>query len=206
MSLECGRRKTYDARRFVRRSVCRYMSRLLLALAALRSNAFAEPDRITQIAPGVWMREGDLAGKGHCNNAVSERKDYLIVVDANFPSGAHLLRKALPALSTKPVRYVLLTHHHGDHAYGSAVWTRAGAITVAHQAETGEMSRFEPKRWLASREARADVRELQLMENEPPRETFSDSPRVFSDGTRRVEFWHFGWGHTAGDAVVYLPA
>jgi cyclase len=29
---------------------------------------------------------------------------------------------------------------------------------------------------------------------------------VITDGTRRVEFYHFGWAHTRGDGLVYLPA
>ena len=43
------------------------------------------------IVPGVWFREGDLENLGHSNNTIIEMKDYLIVVDANFPSGARLI-------------------------------------------------------------------------------------------------------------------
>lgn len=165
----------------------------------------AQPDTVTKVTDGVWMREGDLAGKGHCNNAIIEMKDYLIVVDANFPSGAEALMADAKKLSPKPVKYVLLTHHHGDHAYGSAVWTRAGAITVAHVGVVQEMGRYEPKRWQGETKERADVRALNTPTLEPPKETFSKSPWVATDGTRRVEFWHFGWGHTRGDGYVYLP-
>ena len=67
------------------------------------------------------------------------------------------------------------------------------------------MRRVEPRRWLETAAAREDVRELNLPSAEPPLETFSESPYVLSDGTRRVEFHHFGWGHTRGDGFVYLP-
>ena len=56
-------------------------------------------------------------------------KDYLIVVDANFPSGARATMADVKKVSSKPVKYVFDTHHHGDHAYGNAVWTQAGATT-----------------------------------------------------------------------------
>lgn len=175
--------------------------RFLLALCA----AFclnAQPDTVTKITDGVWMREGDLAGKGHCNNAVIEMKDYLVVVDANFPSGAEALMADIKKLSSKPVKYVLLTHHHGDHAYGSSVWTRAGAITVAHAGVLDEIRRYEPARWQGAQKTRKDLRDPAL---EAPKETFTKSPWVVTDGTRRVEFWHFGWSHTRGDGYVYLP-
>jgi len=65
--------------------------------------------------------------QGHSNNVIIEMKDYLIVVDANFPSGARLAMADAKRLSPKPVKYVFITHHHGDHDYGAAVWTAAGA-------------------------------------------------------------------------------
>ena len=48
----------------------------------------AQPGIVKAILPGVWFREGDLKSHGHCNNIIIEMKDHLIVVDANFPSGA----------------------------------------------------------------------------------------------------------------------
>jgi len=179
--------------------------RLLFSFCLLLNSAFAQPDTVTKVADRVWMREGDLRGKGHCNNAVIEMKDYLVVVDANFPNGAEALMADIKRLSPKPVKYVLLTHHHGDHAYGSAVWTRAGATTVAHAAVVDEMNRYEPKRWQGDIKERADVRAVGAPDLERPKQTFAKSPFVLDDGTRRVEMWNFGWGHTRGDGYVYLP-
>src|SRR4051812_18127534 len=98
---------------------------VLVGFAALTATAFfstrssAEPNQVSYIAPGVWFREGDLDGKGHCNNIIIEMKDYLIVVDANFPSGARAAMSDVRRLSDKPIKYVFDTHHHGDHAYGN---------------------------------------------------------------------------------------
>lgn len=178
------------------------MRRLLWLLPVLLS---AQPETLTLVQPGVWFREGDLKKYGHCNNAVIEMKDYLVVVDANFPSGAEALMRDIRTVSSKPVKYVLLTHHHGDHAYGSAVWTKAGAITVAHAAVVDEIKRYEPKRWRADIAARKDVAALKTDNLELPKETFTTSPWRISDGTRTVELHHFGWGHTRGDGYVYLP-
>ena len=60
---------------------------VLAATALLVSRTDAKPETVQQIVPGVWFREGDLQNLGHCNNIIIEMKDYLIVVDANFPSG-----------------------------------------------------------------------------------------------------------------------
>jgi cyclase len=67
------------------------------------------------------------------------------------------------------------------------------------------MKRYEPKRWQATIKERKDVAEMNSDHPEPPKETFTDSPHVISDDTRRVEFRFFGWAHTRGDGFVYLP-
>src|SRR5437763_2036915 len=173
-----------------------------VALFVARSDATPETVRI--IAPGVWFREGDME-QGHCNNIIIEMKDYLIVVDANFPSGARGAMADTKRLSSKPVKYVFDTHHHGDHLYGNPVWTQAGATTLAYKGVAEELKRYEPKRWQAEAKQRKDVAELKLDAPEPPKQTFDKSPFILKDDTREVRFYFFGWAHTRGDGFVYLP-
>ncbi len=177
---------------------------VLLAVAFLAAG-IAQPGTVKQIVPGVWFREGEIKEMGHCNNIIIEMKDYLVVIDANFPSGARAALADAKKLSSKPVKYVFDTHHHGDHAYGNPVWTQLGAITLAHVGVAEEMKRYEPKSWQASAKSRKDVAELNLPAPEPPKETFTKSPYVLNDGSRRIEFRFFGWAHTRGDGFAYLP-
>src|SRR5438046_10362775 len=110
---------------------------LLLCFAGLGgvalfvSRSDANPETVRLVAPGVWFRQGDLEQLGHCNNAIIEMKDYLLVEDANFPSGARAAMSAARRISSKPVKYVLDTHHPGDQLYGNPDRTRAGATTLA---------------------------------------------------------------------------
>jgi len=174
---------------------------LLLGLGFVLTRGAAQSNTVKQIAPGVWFRQDDQG----CNNIIIEMKDYLIVVDANFPSDARGALADTKKVSSKPVKYVFDTHHHGDHAYGNAVWTQAGAVTIAYQAVAEEMKRYEPARWQAAAKERKDVADLHRGGPEPPQQTFTDTPHVMTDGTRRVEFRFFGWAHTRGDGFVYLP-
>jgi cyclase len=179
---------------------------VLGSLAFFAGNSDAKPETVTKIVDGVWFREGDLKNLGHCNNIIIEMKDYLIVVDANFPSGARLALADAKKVSSKPVKYVFDTHHHGDHAYGNAIWTQAGATTLAYKGVVDEMKRYEPKRWQESAKERKDVRDLNRSTAEPPKQTFDKTPFVLEDtGARRVEFHFLGWAHTRGDGFVYLP-
>jgi glyoxylase-like metal-dependent hydrolase (beta-lactamase superfamily II) len=178
---------------------------ILAAMAFLAPRTEAQPGQVKLITPGVWFREGDLAGLGHCNNIIIEMQDYLIVVDANFPSGALLALETARRISPKPVKYVFDTHHHGDHAYGNPIWTQAGATTLAYVGVAEEMKRFEPARWLAAAKERPDVAALHLVAPEPPQQTFDKSPFILKDSSREVRFYFFGWAHTRGDGFVYLP-
>lgn len=177
----------------------------LLSLGFVVTRSDAQANTVKQIAPGVWFREGDILGQGHCNNSIIEMKDYLIVVDANFPSGARATLADAKKVSPKPVKYVFDTHHHGDHSYGNPVWTQAGAVTIAYVGVAEEMKRYEPARWQATAKQRKDVEEMKMDHPEPPQQTFTDNPHVMTDGARRVEFRFFGWAHTRGDGFVYLP-
>jgi len=195
----------------------RATARLLPAFAALlfsapaaplltASPAFVQPTKLIaeKIAPGVWFLLGDPS-KGYCNNIVIEMKDYLIVVDANYPGRAIELVRQVGQLSPKPVRFVFDTHAHRDHSYGNIVWTRAGATTFAYQGVVDEMDRYEPERWLATAAQREDVRSLNLHDAPRPQLVFRDSPFILKDNTREVRFYFFGWAHTRGDGFVWLP-
>ena len=177
----------------------------ILTTAFFVTGSSAEPNVVTKIADGVWFREGDIKGQGHCNNTIIEMKDYLVVIDANFPSGARAVLADAKKLSPKPVKYVFITHHHGDHNYGGAVWTEAGATTFAYKGVAEEMGRYEPNRWQDTAKKRQDVGELNRTTPETPKETFAESPYILKDSTREIRFYHFGWAHTRGDGFAWLP-
>ena len=182
-------------------------ARAVLFFAALAGpllsaqNNHLEPQKI---ASGVWFLPGD-ASKGYCNNIVIEMKDYLIVIDANYPGRARELIQQIHQLSPKPMRFVFDTHAHRDHSYGNILWTEAGAITFAYQGVDDEMDRYEPARWQATAAERDDVRALNLTSAPRPQLVFRQSPFILSDSTREVQFYFLGWAHTRGDGFVWLP-
>src|SRR5215469_55990 len=137
--------------------------RLLIIAWLLAGTAAAQPGQLKQIVPGVWFREGETRPETRvvlcCNSVLIEMQDYLVVADANFPSCARDLIAQAKAVSSKPIKFVVDTHHHRDHAYGNAVFTRMGAITIAHAGVVEEMNRYEPARWEHETKVRKDVAE-----------------------------------------------
>ena len=168
----------------------------------------AEIGKVDDVAADVYFLEGDLTGKGYCNNGWVIFEDYVLVIDANYPSGAKDMLPRIRALTEKPIRFAFDTHHHGDHVYGNQVLVENGAVPLAHTGVIEELRKYEtgyyggrPGRWEEDAKRRQDVRESRL---KPPSVLF---PRelFFDDGKHRVELLHLGIAHTHGDAVAWLP-
>jgi phosphoglycerate dehydrogenase-like enzyme/glyoxylase-like metal-dependent hydrolase (beta-lactamase superfamily II) len=167
-------------------------------------------NEVKEIAPGVFFRyssigpEGSGVPFGGSNHVWIVFEDYVVVVDANFPKGAEEVIAAIKKTTDKPIRYVLDTHHHGDHAYGNDVFGREGATIVA-QANCARLLRVDgPKEFAEAGKppaGREDVRNSKL---KVPSLVFDDR-LVLDDGKQRVEFLFLGHAHTAGDAFAYLP-
>lgn len=162
---------------------------------------WAEINTVETVAPDVYFHEGDLNAKGHCNNGWVVFEDYVLVIDANFPSGALEIIPKIKQITGKPIRFAFDTHHHGDHAYGNQVWVDNGATPVAHTGVVEELNKYEPKRWEDGAKGREDMRNTKL---KYPTLLFPKE-MYFDDGQRRVELHHFGVAHTHGDGFAWLP-
>lgn len=167
-----------------------------------------EVNEVQKVAEGVYFHEGELRPSGHCNNGWIIFEDYVVVVDANFPSGARVILPKIKALTDKPIRFTFDTHHHGDHAYGNQVWLENGATPVAHAGVLEEMKKHEtglfggkPGRWEESAKNRKDVAESRL---KAPTLLYR-TDMIFDDGKHRVELLYFGVAHTHGDGWAWLP-
>lgn len=173
---------------------------------------FSEVD---EIAPDVFFAKGNITyfKSGNlqdikCNNGWIVFDDFVLLIDANFPGNAPLLLDEIKKRTSKPVRFVFNTHHHGDHLYGNRFWLQHGAIPIAYTGLVQELRKYEtgyfgtsPGRWEQMVSKRADLKTSSLC---PPVQTFQDKV-ILSDKRQHVELIHLGRGHTSGDAVAWLP-
>ena len=181
----------------------------MIAFVAATTTVSADVNTVQTVAPQVYFHEGEITGKGHCNNGWIIFEDYVVVIDANFPSGAKVVLPKIRALTDKPIRFAFDTHHHGDHAYGNQIWHEAGAIPVAHAGVIEEMKKYEdktfggplPGRWEEAAKNREDIAKSRL---KIPSLLFKNE-LFFDDGKIRVELLHFGVAHTHGDGFAWLP-
>ena len=175
---------------------------LLLLFAAARSQITDVHEVVHQIAPGVFFWQGDHVLRKPANCTWVLFKDYVLVIDANFPWGAREILPEIKRTTNKPIRFVFDTHYHSDHTFGNSVFVDAGASIVCSQ-ECADESKTKGKagwdKW-----SEGGAHSLAGSRLELPTLTFSDK-MAFDDGERRVEITRLGPGHSKGDAVAYLP-
>jgi cyclase len=165
---------------------------------------------VREVAPGVFFRYSAISATdknvtfGGSNNTWVVFKDYVVVIDANFPKEAEDVLAAVRKTTDRPVRYVFDTHHHGDHAYGNAVYVKAGASVIS-QANCARLLRVNgPREFAEAGRGPTGRKDVAASTLEAPSVVFDDK-LVLDDGKQRIEFLFFGHAHTAGDAVAYLP-
>jgi cyclase len=162
---------------------------------------------VKEIAPGVFFRYSSISANdktipfGGSNHTWIVFKDYVVVIDANFPKEAADVIADIKKTTKKPIKYVLDTHHHGDHAYGNTIWAKEGAKIVAHKNAARLLKTSGPKAWEDAAKDRKDIKENELKQVDI---SFDDKYEL-KDDTQHVIFMHFGHSHTAGDASAYLP-
>src|ERR1700704_4702960 len=83
--------------------------------------------KLVELAPNVQHVQG-----GTANNLIVAMKDHLVVFDA--PYGEQQSRWVIDAAKAKypgkPIKFVLLTHHHMDHTGGMRAYVAEGATVV----------------------------------------------------------------------------
>lgn len=78
---------------------------------------------IERVTTGVYLARGTGAMPVGANAAVVEGERSLLIVDSNVsPAAAATLLEELRAVTDKPVRTVVNTHFHFDHAHGNQVY------------------------------------------------------------------------------------
>ena len=159
--------------------------------------AVVPPARVVSesLSPGVWV----LGGGTH-NSLLVEFKDYLAVVEApnNEERSLAVIAEAARLAPNKPIKYVINTHHHFDHAGGLRTFLSQGTTIVTHDTNKqyyldimfypsprtlypDRMAKYNPMYWISRRPA--------------PIETVEGEARgtgrwALSDGERILEVFH----------------
>ena len=163
-----------------------------------------------QVMDGVYQARGTGNVAVGSNAAVIINEDDVLLVDSHIsPAAASALLSELAAITDKPVRYVVNTHFHFDHAHGNQIYPAAVEV-IGHEFTREMLANGESvgRTYQGFQEAMAGqpgyVEGQEGLVPTPPTTTLSERMTLHRGG-REIRLLFFGRGHTGGDVVVHLP-
>ena len=175
---------------------------LLIGVGAVSLGVVAAQDtmeiEVEQLRDNLYVLRGQGGGG---NTAVFVTSDGVVVVDSKNPGWGEPILETIQGLTSNPVTTLINTHSHHDHVSGNVAFPETVQV-VTHETTRDNMRVMRPY----------------TGRTEPPANVFRDSggrglpTRTFlgtltlGAGADRIDLYHFGRGHTGGDAWVAFPA
>jgi cyclase len=152
--------------------------------AAYTQSAPTQPLSLKQLKDDLWVIEGTSNGASDAGNiAVLVTSEGVILVDDRFAQDFPEVMAAVHKITPLPIKYVLNTHHHGDHTGGNSQMLPNAEILIQANARKHMVETNMPG---------------------PPHITFTQEASVFLGG-KEVRAVYSGRGHTDGDVAVFIP-
>jgi glyoxylase-like metal-dependent hydrolase (beta-lactamase superfamily II) len=132
---------------------------------------------------GIFTERGGTIGFLLSNEGI-------VVVDSQFPESAAHFIEQVKTLGPRPFKYLLNTHHHGDHTAGNIAFKGLVEQVIAHenavinQKTTAEKNNTTDKQLYAATTFREDWKQKL--------------------GDEKVKADYFGAAHTNGDAIFHF--
>ena len=158
------------------------------------ANVRIQPEKIGE---GVWFLTF-----GAPQSILVEFGDHAVIIEGPSNDERSLatiaeVRRMLPA---KPVRYLVNTHHHADHAGGIRAYAAEGIPIITHES----IKRYYEQEIFKNPHTLNPDR-LARMPRAPMIETMKDK-RVLADRTMTLELYHVrGNPHSEGLLMAYIP-
>jgi glyoxylase-like metal-dependent hydrolase (beta-lactamase superfamily II) len=149
-----------------------------------------------KLADGVWF----LAGGTH-NSVLVEYPNYLVMIESplNDARAAGILAETQKLVPEKPIKYLINTHNHFDHAGGVRAFVAEGATVITSDVNKA----YYEQAWKAPHTLDPD-----RLSQKPKKATFITVKEkyVLSNGGRTLELYRVpGDNHNAGIMMVYMP-
>lgn len=134
---------------------------------------------------GMYLMPGFDGALSGGNIAIRVTNEGVIIVDNKYSYSYEDITRQVATVTSQPIRYVLNTHHHYDHAGANASFMPTAQVIGHENVRVNMLRNVGPS---ASPDG-------------APRITYSDKTTVHL-GAAEVEAFHFGCGHTNGDSAI----
>ena len=152
----------------------------------------AEPEKLSD---GVYLLPGAYAA------VAVDMKDGILVIEGpqSEQRALEIISEAKRLIPGKPIKWVVNTHNHFDHASGLRTFVAEGATVITHQINKS----YYEKVWSNPHTINPD--KLSEAKVKPKFETMTEK-KVLTDGNHVVELYHVKNSlHNDGMIMAYLP-
>src|SRR5437867_697150 len=166
-----------------------------------RGAAPAAPAAPAQAAPSQKLADGVYLILGGYASVAIDFKDYIVVIEGpqNEDRASAIIAETKKLIPNKPIKVVVNTHHHFDHAGGLRTFVAEGATVVTHQVNKPYYEKLFAAPHTLSPDKQAAAKKKPIFE------TMTEQ-KVLTDGNHVIELHHLqGSGHNEGLIVAYLP-
>jgi cyclase len=164
---------------------------------------------LTKIADNVYSYvdvKNSAPGNSFAANAgIVVGRDAILVVDTLISAKeARRFIKDIRKISDKPIKYVVNTHYHLDHALGNCEFAREGAIIISHMKDRKNLEKLGDQELKNARSYGLSEEDMAGTVVTLPTITFAD--RMTIDlGNELVDLIFVASSHTDGSSLVYIP-
>lgn len=161
--------------------------KILLSFLFLSNSLFAFQDmedikiEIIPVNENIYM----LKGAGG-NIGILTGEDGIFMIDDQFQALSEKIKEKIKTLSTQPIKFLVNSHHHGDHTGGNINFQKDGTLIFAHE------------------NVRERLKTGSNITEGLPIVTFAEKINFHINGNDIVVA-HVHNAHTDGDALIYFP-
>jgi len=170
---------------------------LSLILSALISMQAAQPaanqHRVERVRDNVYC----VFGPGG-NVGVIVGDDHVVMIDGQFERSLPGLLTAVKTISDKPIKYLINTHHHGDHTDANRMLARQVQAIIAH---ANTRTRLVKAQENSEPDRKGGLPNFLLGEAD----TNKQAMMTVVVGESELHLAYFGPGHTDNDIAVGIP-
>lgn len=177
-----------------------------------------------KVADSIYMLKGKGGNMGLCFG-----NDGAFMIDDQFAEGTEAILTTVGYFTKKPVKFLINTHHHGDHTGGNENMLQNGTVIFAHENVRKRLVEEANKKFQdsinkvfeknlekfkkdgvnedrAQESAKRSISELektQVISKNLPMVTFADD-LTFHFNDEKILVFHVHNAHTDGDSMVYF--
>ncbi len=179
----------------------------------IRPEDAGKPLPVYEVAPNTFFFFGNIAEVDEANRGSNANAGFVVtdegvvVIDSlGSPALGKRLIATIREKTDKPVRYLILTHNHPDHAYGSAAFTALPGVKVIGSAgmrKYVDSDRMESSVAYRRTFIAEDMKDFDLRLPDIEVAAEPGAKKEISLGGETFEIHSIGNVHSDGDLVVY---